>query len=164
VPLARGVGRYFDGFGSLFLGRSRASFEGQAALEWNQAASGEKRKTYPFASDSDVTPAVIDLRPTVRAALVDAASGEAISTIAAAFHNTLAAATRAAVRLAVRRAGPMPVVASGGCFQNRRLAESICAALRPEHDVVLQRTIPPGDGGIALGQAVIAAAIARDGI
>ena len=38
VPLARGVGRYFDAFGALFLGRVHASFEGQIALEWNQAA------------------------------------------------------------------------------------------------------------------------------
>jgi hydrogenase maturation protein HypF len=57
--------------------------------------------------------------------------------------------------------GRLPVVASGGCFQNARLAESVRAALAPELDVYLHEQVPPGDGGIALGQAVIADAIAR---
>ena len=57
--------------------------------------------------------------------------------------------------------GRLPVVATGGCFQNARLAESVRAALAPEFDVRLHATVPPGDGGIALGQAVVADAIAR---
>jgi hydrogenase maturation protein HypF len=48
------------------------------------------------------------------------------------------------------------VVASGGCFQNARLAEGVRAALAPEFDVFLHERVPPGDGGIALGQVVIA--------
>jgi hydrogenase maturation protein HypF len=52
-------------------------------------------------------------------------------------------------------------VASGGCFQNARLAEGVRAALAPEHDVRLHAIVPPGDGGIALGQAVIADAVVR---
>jgi hydrogenase maturation protein HypF len=50
------------------------------------------------------------------------------------------------------------VVLSGGCFQNARLAESIVGGLEPEFRVYVHRRVPPGDGGIALGQAVIAAA------
>ena len=60
----------------------------------------------------------------------------------------------------VARFGALPIVASGGCFQNARLAELVQAALAPEHRVLFQRDVPPGDGGIALGQAVIADAIA----
>jgi hydrogenase maturation protein HypF len=52
--------------------------------------------------------------------------------------------------------GPLPVVASGGCFQNALLAERVQAAFAPEQHVLFHRTVPPGDGGIALGQAVVA--------
>jgi hydrogenase maturation protein HypF len=53
------------------------------------------------------------------------------------------------------------VALSGGCFQNARLAEAIRRGLEPEFQVYLHERVPPGDGGIALGQAVIAAAKAR---
>lgn len=160
VAAARGVGRYFDAFGALFLGRRRAAFEGQVALEWNQVADPVEAGAYAFDLDTRGQPIEIDLRPTVRAALADARSGVAVGTIAARFHNTLARATTAAVSRAARLVGPLPVVASGGCFQNARLAESVVAGLSG-FDVRLHREVPPGDGGIALGQAVVANAIAR---
>ena len=53
------------------------------------------------------------------------------------------------------------MVASGGCFQNTRIAESIRAALAPDHDVRLHARVPPGDGGLALGQALVADAFTR---
>jgi hydrogenase maturation protein HypF len=83
------------------------------------------------------------------------------ATISARFHNTLAAATAAAVRLAGRERGGLPVVLTGGCFQNRRLAESLLARLGSQYSIYLHRRVPPGDGGIALGQAVVAAAMAK---
>ncbi|HYM22248.1 MAG TPA: carbamoyltransferase HypF [Vicinamibacterales bacterium] len=160
APLARGVGRYFDGFGALFLHRSEAAFEGQIALEWNQAADPSVTRTFPFELPAAGHPPAIDLRPAVRAAVDAFLCGESVGAISAAFHNTIAAATAEAVRRAVVRHGRLPVVATGGCFQNARLAEGVCAALAPEHRVLLHETVPPGDGGIALGQAVIADAIA----
>ena len=164
VPRARGVGRYFDAFGSLFLGRAHASFEGQVALEWNQAADPGVTRGYPF----DVNPVTtidggdavelleIDLRPAVRAAIREHAHRVGVETIAAAFHNTIAAATVAVVRRLNATVGPLPVVASGGCFQNALLAERVQAAFAPDQHVLLHRNVPPGDGGIALGQAVVA--------
>ncbi len=65
----------------------------------------------------------LDLRPAVWAAVADFRGGATPSAIAARFHNTLATATAALVRRAARAFGPLPVVASGGCFQNARLAE-----------------------------------------
>jgi hydrogenase maturation protein HypF len=157
--LARGVGRYFDGFAALFLGRIHASFEGQLALEWNQAADHEVMRAYRFdIRNADPCPE-IDLRSMVKDALVDFARGVRAPAIAAAFHNTLIEATEAAVRAAAARHGRLPVVASGGCFQNAWLAEGVRAALMPEFDVFLHRDVPPGDGGIALGQVVIANAV-----
>jgi hydrogenase maturation protein HypF len=57
--------------------------------------------------------------------------------------------------------GRLPVVLTGGCFQNARLAEGVRTVLGRRHDVYLHRLVPPGDGGIALGQAVAAAAASR---
>jgi hydrogenase maturation protein HypF len=157
---ARGVGRYFDGFGALFLNRRRAAFEGQVALEWNQVAGSCGDRSYPFDIGDRQTPIEIDLRPTVRAAVRDTLRGVHAGEIAAVFHNTLAAATAAVVARAALQVGRLPVVASGGCFQNARLAESVRSALAA-FDVRLHSQVPPGDGGISLGQAVAANAIAR---
>jgi len=161
APRAHGVGRYFDAFGSLFLGRRLASFEGQVALEWDQAADPDVHDAYPFTIIDAGAPTELDLRPAVWGAVADVATGAPVSAISARFHNTLASATAALVRQVAHAFGPMPVVATGGCFQNARLASSVRAALAPEHDVRLHADVPPGDGGIALGQVVIADAKAR---
>jgi hydrogenase maturation protein HypF len=160
APLARGVGRYFDGFGALFLRRWRASYEGQAAVEWDQAADSAIARSYPFVVSGGALPE-LDLRPSTRAAVLEALDGVPASAVAAAFHNTLAKGTATLVRLAVSAHGHLPVVATGGCLQNARLAESIRSALAPDIAVRLHASVPPGDGGLALGQAVIADARAR---
>ena len=59
--------------------------------------------------------------------------------------------------------GEMPVVLSGGCFQNALLTEEVVGGLGASNRVLMNRAIPPGDGGIALGQAVIADAQIRAG-
>jgi hydrogenase maturation protein HypF len=161
APLARGAGRYFDAFGALFLGRRRAAFEGQIALEWDQAADPSETRRYPFEIADVDGLRELDLRPAFRAAVRDALNRVAPGMISAAFHNTLVEATAALVRAAAAVHGRLPVVASGGCFQNARLAERVRAALVPEFDVRLHGDVPPGDGGIALGQAVIADARVR---
>ena len=161
APRARGLGRYFDAFGALFLRRRTASFEGQIALAWNQAADPATTDAYPYTILDTGAPWELDLRPTVWAAIADKVRGASVPEISARFHNTIAQATAALVRGVAAKFGPMPVVASGGCFQNARLAESVCAALAPDHRVRLHARVPPGDGGIALGQAVVADAIVR---
>ncbi len=160
--MARGVGRYFDAFGALFLGRFHAAFEGQIALEWNQAADPHGTGHYAFDIRGGADPWEVDLREAVREAVEHEAHGASIGEVAAAFHNTLADASAAMVRHAAAAHGHMPVVLSGGCFQNARLAESVRASLVPEFEVWLPRDVPPGDGGIALGQAVIADAVLRE--
>jgi hydrogenase maturation protein HypF len=160
APLARGVGRYFDAVGALVLGRPVSAHEGQVALEWNLVADRGERGAYPFAVSDGPLPE-LDLRPLVHALVADHRAGLGPGTLSARFHNTLARATADLVRQAVRRVGPLPVVLSGGCFQNALLAESVRAELLPSAKVYLHGEVPPGDGGIALGQAVIADALAR---
>ena len=160
APLARGVGRYFDAFGALFLSRPRAAFEGQVALEWDQIADPQVARSYRFAIAERGGCLEIDLRPSFEDALRDRRADESAGAISAAFHNTLAVATADAIRRVVGRVGSLPIVASGGCFQNVRLVREVRARLAPEHEVLFHEQIPAGDGGIALGQAVIANALA----
>jgi hydrogenase maturation protein HypF len=160
-PLARGVGRYFDGIGALVLGRRQARYEGQIAQAWNLIADPSEEGVYYFDLDCGDVPWTLDLRPMVRQIVRDTTAGVSASVISARFHNTIAAATGAMVRAVADEYGSLPVVLTGGCFQNDRLAERVVRELRSEFNVYLHERVPPGDGGIALGQAVIADAIAR---
>jgi len=156
---ARGVGRFFDAAGAIGLGRPHSRYEGQIALEWNLAADPAERAAYPFALTEVDGTITIDLRPLFRALVTDSLAGVSPATISARFHNALAGATIEVARVQLRRHGALPVVLSGGCFQNARLTESIVAGLGSAVQVVLHRTVPPGDGGLALGQAAVANAI-----
>jgi hydrogenase maturation protein HypF len=161
LPQAHGAGRYFDAVGALVLGRARSAFEGQVALALNGIADPREPGGYPFIVDQRVVPWSIDLRLMVAAIVDDLRAGVSAAVISARFHNTLVEATAVAVESAAAAHGVRPVALSGGCFQNPRLAESLIARLSPRFDVYLNRRVPPGDGGIALGQAAVAAAIVK---
>lgn len=161
TPLARGVGRYFDAFGALILGMPEARYEGEIAFRWNVVADENERGLYPIVIHDGESPWEIDLRATVRAAVEDLLAGRPPSLISARFHNTIAAATVEVSRAALDGRGDVPVVISGGCFQNARLAESIIHGLRSSARVYMNRDVPPGDGGLALGQAFVANAKLR---
>jgi len=160
---ARGVGRYFDALGAIVLGMADARYEGEVAFRWNMIADDAERGRYPIVIHDGASPWEIDPRPMVKAALDDLLAGRSAATISARFHNTLAAATAEVARAAIASRG-MPVVLSGGCFQNVRLAESVIEALRPSARMIMNREVPAGDGGIALGQAFIADARLRAGV
>jgi hydrogenase maturation protein HypF len=160
VPRAHGVGRYFDAVAALVLGRATVSFEGQAALEWNAVADRSEAGAYGYLIEREQAPWQLDLRPTVRQVVRDVLAGEAAAAISARFHNTLASATALLVREAVKQHGPLPVVLTGGCFQNDLLAEGVLGELSGL-DVRLHAQVPPGDGGLALGQALVADALVR---
>ena len=156
-PLARGVGRYFDAFGALVLARPRARYEGQVAFEFDMAADPNERGRYTFDVDHGTAPPEIDLRATLREAARDVLDGTTAGIVSARFHNTLIAATEEMVREIACTCGRLPVVLTGGCFQNGRLATGVADSLAGNLDVHLHERVPPGDGGIALGQAVVAA-------
>jgi hydrogenase maturation protein HypF len=163
APLARGVGRYFDALGALVLGRRHSHHEGQVAMEWNLAADPSETGAYPFLVDQAAAPWVLDLRPVIRAAVDDLLSGRAPAVISGRFHNTLARATAALVRAAAAQVGRRPVVLTGGVFQNALLAERVLGELQADFDVRMHGQVPPGDGGLALGQALVADAMTRRG-
>ena len=163
APPAHGAGRWFDAVGALVLARPRAAFEGQVAMALEAAAGAGPAEPYPFALDRSADPPQLDLRPAVRALVAELLGGASPARLAARFHETLADGAAALVEEAAARAGRLPVVLTGGVFQNRRLAEGVRARLAGRSEVYSHSSVPPGDGGIALGQALVADAVARGG-
>jgi len=162
APRARGVGRYFDGFGALALNRPVSTYEGQIAIAWDHIANDAVRDAYPFALDRSVAPMEVDLRPAVRAACNDVMANVSPGDVSGRFHNTVVAVTVEVVGALLAEHGDVPVVLTGGVFQNARLVAGIEEKLANEIKLLRHRQVPPGDGGIALGQALIADAFLGD--
>jgi hydrogenase maturation protein HypF len=147
------MGRLFDGVAAICGLFDRCSFEGQAAMALEFAADPGVRDAYPCPLQ-DGTPAVGDWEPLLRAVLADRGRGTPLAEIAGRFHNGLADLALAAAQ----RAACPRVVLTGGCFQNALLTERVRARLADHgFDVYTHRDVPPGDGGIALGQILVAA-------
>ncbi len=160
APLAHGAGRYFDALGALGLARTRSTYEGQVALEWNLAAAEGDAGGYPFEIGPGPACPQVDLRPLVRAAALELAAEVPPAVVSARFHESMAEVAAAMVRQAGAGLSGLPVVLTGGCFQNARLVEGVRRRLAGERRLVCHRLVPPGDGGVALGQALVADAVA----
>lgn len=156
TPLAHGAGRLFDAVGALSLGRGQSHYEGQVAMALESIADPTERGRYSLPLRMETTPWQLDWRPLVRSLVEDLLSGRGAPVVAARFHESLALGAAELIRAATQRHGRLPVVLSGGCFQNARLTERILEELSGDFEVHLHRQIPPGDGGVALGQAVVA--------
>ncbi len=156
APLARGVGRWFDALGAIGLAMQESRYEGEVATRWNAVADTNERGRYEIVLRDGSATWEIDPRPMIKAATLDLLRGVSASIVSAKFHNTIAAITIEVAR-AINKDN-LPIVLSGGCFQNALLTERILDALP---HALMNRNIPPGDGGIALGQAVIANALAH---
>jgi hydrogenase maturation protein HypF len=155
-PLAHGAGRWFDALGAIAMGRAHSAFEGQIPLEWSSQCDVDSSVRYPFEIDDGEEPWQLDLRPAVRALVADLLLGRPVSVLAARFHETLAAGTATLVRKAAAKYGRFPIALGGGCFQNARLTESLSRHLESQFAMHRGREIPPGDGGLAFGQALVA--------
>jgi hydrogenase maturation protein HypF len=158
-PLASGIGRLFDAVAAILGLRQSGAFEGQAAmlLEFASEPYADDAEPYPFdlADDAAMQPAgwTLDWGPMLGGILADLARGIPVGKIAARFHNTLVGMAVAVAR----RSGLSQVVLAGGCFQNRILLEGMVTRLRADGFLPFwHRRVPPGDGSIALGQAVAA--------
>jgi hydrogenase maturation protein HypF len=161
APRTSSMGRLFDGVAAL-CGLPRViSFEGQAAMALEFAADAETDEAgaYPLPL-GEGTSAVADWEPLVRAVLADRAAGVPVGRVSARFHNALAGLCVAVAE----RAGVPQVVLSGGCFQNALLTDRVGRRLSEAgFSVYTHRRVPPGDGGIALGQVLVAAAEFKQG-
>jgi len=161
-PWTTSMGRLFDAVASL-AGLSReTSFEGQAAMavqfpaEQGIETCGGREEGYPMdlvPSESPGTKWMLDWQPMINAVLDDVCRGIHPELVAARFHVGLA---EGVVRVA-QAAGLPRVVLTGGCFQNRLLLSLARYRLEAAgFTVYCHRLVPPNDGGLSLGQAVIA--------
>ena len=159
APRATGAGRWFDAVAALCGVRDTISYEGQAAVELEAIAAPGETGSYSFAVDEpSARPDVYDLRPMVRAIVDDLRRGAPSSIVAARTHRTFAQVVACAARRGRARRGVTSVALSGGCFQNKILTESIKHLLEADgFEVLVHRRVPPNDGGVALGQAAVAA-------
>jgi len=159
APLTSSAGRLFDAVAALLGVRDAINYEGQAAIELEQRADPAERGAYRAGIDGEA-PFRVHGADLIRAAAADlAAGGVPPAVIAARFHNGVAAAVEAACLRLRERHGLTAVALSGGVFQNLLLLNQVVTRLESREFTVLTHSrVPCNDGGISLGQAVIAAA------
>jgi hydrogenase maturation protein HypF len=157
-PVTSSAGRLFDAVAALLGVRDAINYEGQAAVELEQLADPDEGRGYPAQLGNQV-PFGIKGCDLVRAAADDIAAGTPREVVAARFHNGVAAVIEAGCLLLRERHGLATVALSGGVFQNLLLLRGTVARLETRgFRVLLHSRVPCNDGGISLGQAVIAGA------
>jgi hydrogenase maturation protein HypF len=161
-PLTSSAGRLFDVAAALIDLRQRVSFEGQAAMALEFIADPSETGAYAMdvTASADEDPILeLDWQPTLEELLEDSRRGVDPGIIAARFHNALATA----IAGVAEEVGEPRVALTGGCFQNRLLTERTAVRLRESGlDVMVHRQVPANDGGISLGQVMVAAARAGE--
>ncbi|HPC36040.1 MAG TPA: carbamoyltransferase HypF [Candidatus Marinimicrobia bacterium] len=163
-PLTTSCGRLFDGVAALAGLRNQVNYEGQAAVEFEQCIEdGNDRPTYDFEIETGTNRFAIDWRKMIEEVIMDVKHQTGIGLIATKFHNGLANILLQAALKAREMTGLRTVALSGGVFMNVYLLTRLSQLLN-EHDfkVRTHRLVPCNDGGIALGQTVIANAIIQN--
>jgi hydrogenase maturation protein HypF len=151
------VGRLFDAVAALLGLCDVAAYEGQAAMALEGLAARSASRRYEFDLDVSTQTWRIESAPVIRAIARDMAAGRAAPEIAAGFHDAVAAMIAAVSRQIADATGIRRVALTGGVFQNARLSRAAARALRAGHLEVLEhRVVPCNDGGLALGQALMA--------
>jgi hydrogenase maturation protein HypF len=147
------MGRLFDAVAALLGVRHAVTYEGQAAIEMESLCSqGHEDSTYPVTFGRSH----FDVAPMWAALIKDLRSGVEKAAMASRFHRTIAEIVLHYSRRAREEFGLHTVTLSGGVFQNSYLVRLVRQLLTDYgFEVLTHRLVPPNDGGIALGQAVI---------
>ncbi|GFO80987.1 MAG: hypothetical protein A49_06140 [Methyloceanibacter sp.] len=157
------AGRLFDAAAAVLGFTREITYEGQAAIRLEQLArAGDSDEPYDMAlSLADPRPPtpdpfVLDPVPLIAQLVHDRLNGVDLSTIARRFHATLAQWFAALAERLLDEEHLSCVALSGGVFQNALLLDFIADRLAPRAELLINETVPVNDGGIALGQAVLA--------
>jgi len=160
-PLNSSMGRLFDAVSALIGIRGEIDYEGQAAVELEMAAyegigkAGDKGYPYSIIESDGVN--TVRLKELFSAIVEDLYQGVSKATVSARFHDTIAHMIFDICRLIARNTSINQVALSGGVFQNRLLIRKVVPLLESAgFSVLVHKQVPCNDGGISLGQAVIA--------
>jgi hydrogenase maturation protein HypF len=156
TPVTSSCGRLFDAVAAIIGLRGEATYEAQAAIELEAVScTGEDDDTiYPFIIEEDQ----VRLGPLLARIVTDVQAGVSPGAIGRCFHRTLAEIVRTVCTRVREREGLTTVALSGGCWQNRLLlAVTVNRLQEVGFTVYVHRQVPANDGGISLGQAVVAA-------
>jgi hydrogenase maturation protein HypF len=159
APPASSMGRLFDAAAAVLGVRQEAAYEGQAAMELETLAGDVGAAPLPLPARRSAGTWELDPMPLLTALGMRRAAGEPVVALAAAFHESIAAAAADLAAQLASDAGLDVVALGGGCFQNARLLGSLTGRLaRSGLRVLIPRQLPPNDGAVSYGQAVVAAA------
>lgn len=165
APPTSSMGRLFDAVAALAGVLQEVTYEAQAAIWLEACADPDERGAYPFDIGHDESGAYqFDPAPLFAALLRDLRAGVPVAVLAARFHNGVAQMVCEACARARAEIGLTTVALSGGVFQNGTLLRITRQGLeRDGFTVLVHRLVPPNDGGLALGQAAVAAYTVRHG-
>jgi hydrogenase maturation protein HypF len=160
-PLTSSMGRLFDAISALIGIRDEIDYEGQAAVELEMAAYDALDKVgnkgYPYSVIESDGVNIIQLKELFSAIVEDLYQGTPKATISARFHNTVSQMICEMCQLIAERTGINQIALSGGVFQNRLLLRKVIPLLESaSFSVLTHKQVPCNDGGISLGQAIIA--------
>jgi hydrogenase maturation protein HypF len=168
-PLSSSMGRLFDAVSALLGIRGEIDYEGQAAVELEMAAhsygvarefdkaTSSVQESYPYCIVEDEAIRIVRLRDLFSAVIEDLHQGISKGRISVKFHNTIAQMINEMCCLVVDETGISQVALSGGVFQNRLLLRKTVSLLESSgFQVFTHRQVPCNDGGVSLGQAVVA--------
>ncbi len=152
-PLTSGAGRVFDAAAALLDLCTRSSFHAEAPMRLENIVSPVTREAYPYDDGTEIS-----MLPAFRAMVDEVMGGVDVGLISTKFHNTVGEIIVNRVTKISRESGIRTVALSGGTFQNRYLSSRVeSGLLDAQFRVLFPRQLPSNDGGIALGQLVIAA-------
>ncbi|MFM8322299.1 MAG: carbamoyltransferase HypF, partial [Chloroflexota bacterium] len=163
APLTSSMGRLFDAAAAILGVRQQATYEAQAAIELEAIASGREPGYYlcPLDPTPPAGPLVVDPAPLLRTMVDDLRRGAPQPVIAARFHSSIARLVCDVCDRLRQETGLTSVALSGGVWQNMFLLTLTVGLLHERgFEIYLHRQAPANDGGLALGQAAVAAALA----
>jgi len=168
-PLTSSAGRLFDAVSAMAGVRGKIDYEAQAAIELEMAAPDKvedfESESYPFAIIEEQGVRVVKLAGLISSVARDVRAGVPVPVISARFHHTVAQIITWMCRAITEESGIREVVLSGGVFQNRLLLKLAISALKREgFRVLTHHLVPCNDGGVSLGQAVIANFAVKEGL
>ena len=155
------MGRFFDAVASLCGVRQQVNYEAQAAIEFEALADPDETREYDFIIESDANlesqSFQIDCSSLFEEIINDLHNGDAIPVISARFHNSVARMVILLCNQMRNDYGVKQVVLSGGVWQNLTLLRTVDKLLSADGFTVhIHHQVPTNDGGLALGQAVVA--------